>query len=112
MIAVALRLVAHPHAADELRRRVREDLIPATRAERGCIDYRFYQDIEDPRAFSFVEEWESRDTLDAHFRSSHVGGFLAALGELLAEAPVARFYEVAQAHGLEAVEQARAELSA
>jgi len=107
MIAVMLRLVARDDTTDELARRVREDMLAATRREAGCISYRFYQDIEDPNAFSFVEEWESWEALDDHFRSDHVGTFLADLGDLLAEPPEGGFHEVARSRGLEAIGAAR-----
>ena len=112
MVAVTLRLVAKPETRDELRRRVHENLFEPTRAEPGVIKYRFYQDTEDPNAFSFVEEWESWDALNEHFRSEHVGAFLAGLEDLIAEPPDSAFYEVARTRGLEAVEEARAELPA
>ena len=107
MIAVALRLVARPDTADRLLAAVREGLFEPTRRESGVIVYRFYRDVENPNAFSFVEEWESREALDDHFRSEHVSRFLEQLGDLLAEPPEARFYDVAEVRGLEAVEQAR-----
>ncbi len=72
MLAVTLRLVAKPETRDELRRQVHENLLGLTRGEPGVIKYRFYQDTEDPNAFGFVEEWESWDALNDHFRSEHV----------------------------------------
>jgi quinol monooxygenase YgiN len=107
MIAVTLRLVARAETREELARRVREDLLGPTRQEPGCISYRFYQDIEDPNAFSFVELWQDYDALDGHFRSAHVGAFLGRLPDLVAEPPVARFDRIAETRGLEAVEAAR-----
>ena len=112
MVTVTLRLVARPATREELRRRVHEMLFAPTRAEPGCITYRFYQDTENAAAFSFVEEWESWEALNDHFRSAHVSAFLAGLGELLAEPPVARFHEIASTRGLEALEEARAQVSA
>lgn len=112
MIAVTLRLVASPDTREELLRRVREDMFGPTRAEAGCLSYRFYQDIENPDAFSFVEEWQSWDALYDHFRSEHVGGLLEVLGDLVAEPPTARFHEITSTRGLEAVEEARSEITA
>jgi quinol monooxygenase YgiN len=108
MIAAAVRLVAQPGKRDELLRRVREEMFQPTRREAGCIQYRFYQDVEDPNAFSFVEEWRDHGCLDEHFRSKHVGRFLEAVGDLVSEPPEARFYDVTEVRGLEAIEEARA----
>lgn len=107
MIAVMLRLVARVETRDELMRRVRDEMLVPTRREPGCIRYCFYQDIEDPNAFSFVEEWESWEALNDHFRSGHVGHFLAGLGDLLAQPPEGGFHEVAGRRGLEAIGAAR-----
>lgn len=111
MVAVMLRLVAKPEMREELLRRVKEDLLVATRSEPGCIRYRFYQDVEDENAFSFVEHWEDQESLDGHFRSAHVGTFLGALPDLIAEGPEAFFQEVSRTRGLEAVEEARSQVS-
>lgn len=110
MIAVMLRLVAKPEKSAELERRVKEDLLEATRAEPGCIRYRFYRDVEDPNAFSFVEHWQDWKSLNGHFRSAHVSAFLQALPELLAGEPEAFFQEIARTRGLEAVEEANQEV--
>lgn len=107
MIAVMLRIVARDETRAELERRVREDMLGPTRLEAGCIRYRFYQDIEDPNAFSFVEEWESWDALNDHFRSDHVGHLLAELGDLLARPPEGGFHQVAASRGLDAIGAAR-----
>ncbi|MBA4158739.1 MAG: antibiotic biosynthesis monooxygenase [Gemmatimonadetes bacterium] len=112
MIAVMLRLVAQPGKREELARRVKEEVFGPTRKEAGCIRYRFYQDVENPDAFSFVEEWESWDALNDHFRSEHVSHFLADLGDLIGEPPEAGFHEVARSRGLEAVDEARQSIPA
>jgi hypothetical protein len=46
--------------------------------------------------------------LNSHFRSKHVGRFLASRGELIAAPPEGGFHEVARSYVLEAAEAARA----
>jgi quinol monooxygenase YgiN len=111
MIAVTLRLVARPESRLELLRQVRENLLPPTRREPGCLSYRFYQDIEDANAFSFVEEWNDWMSLNNHFRSERVGTFLGGLGDLISEPPLARIHEVSGTRGAEAIQQARSSLA-
>lgn len=101
MIAGAVRLVARPEKREEVLRRVKEEMFAPTRRTPGCIKYRFYQDVENPNAFSFVEEWESWRALHRHFTSEHVGRFLQAVGQLVSEPPEARFYEVVSTSTLE-----------
>ena len=38
----------------------------ATKSERGCIDYRFYQSVDKPHVFRVYEEWEDKDCLKEH----------------------------------------------
>ncbi|MEM9060729.1 MAG: putative quinol monooxygenase [Pseudomonadota bacterium] len=50
--------------------------------EDGCIQYRFYQDVEHAHLFHVYEEWESSAHLKAHAESAHMQVFRAAMGEL------------------------------
>ena len=54
-----------------------------TRKENGCIEYRFYEDTEQPGKFVFVERWRDQDALSTHFASPHLGKFVAATAPLL-----------------------------
>lgn len=56
----------------------------ATRAERGCRDYRFYADLADPNRFLIFEEWESDEALAEHFATEHMRVFQQALPALVA----------------------------
>ena len=49
-----------------------QPLIAATREEPGCIFYDLAQSITEPARFTFVERWDSREALDAHFETSHI----------------------------------------
>ncbi|MEN9682690.1 MAG: hypothetical protein RIQ99_1859 [Pseudomonadota bacterium] len=44
----------------------------ATRAEAGCIEYNYAEDVLDPGLIRVSEVWESRAHLDAHFRTPHM----------------------------------------
>ena len=44
----------------------RVDVMRASRAEPGCIEYTFSADPLDPRRVVLFERWESQDALDAH----------------------------------------------
>lgn len=46
--------------------------IKATREEPGCIEYDFYQSQSNENKMVFVERWETREALDAHFTTSHL----------------------------------------
>lgn len=57
-------------------------VVEATRAEQGCIDYAFAEDVIEPNLIRITERWESIDALKAHAQAPH---FLAwrARGEEL-----------------------------
>ena len=53
-------------------------IIDETRAEKGCVQYNFHQDNENPAHFLFYEIWESDELLQAHLNSKHIVDYLAA----------------------------------
>ncbi len=54
-----------------------------TRREDGCLEYRFYEDTEQPGKFVFVERWRDQEVLDSHFSSPHLKTFVQATASLL-----------------------------
>lgn len=52
-------------------------LVEPTLQEAGCIQYDLLQNQTDPTDFTFVEEWESHETLDLHLASSHIQAAIA-----------------------------------
>ena len=58
--------------------------IDATRREEGNISYNLYASIEDDCKFTFVEEWESQEKLDAHMKSPHFQTFNDGMKEIAA----------------------------
>ena len=44
-------------------------LVEPTRNEKGCVDYIFYQDIEDESILMLYENWESNGDLEAHMNT-------------------------------------------
>ena len=47
------------------------EILEATNKEKGCIEYRLYENDDEPGFYVFVEEWESVDHLRAHFETEH-----------------------------------------
>ena len=88
---VILRLSAKPDKVDELKR-VLIGLATPTRKEPGCLSYEIFQNLADPRDFTFVEEWASDAALDAHWQAPHTRDALARGVPLLAAAPDDRRY--------------------
>ena len=51
----------------------------ASQAEPGCNRYVFTSDLEREDLFHVSENWEDRESLDAHLVSSHMATFSAAI---------------------------------
>ena len=68
MIKVIAKFTVKADSIDTFKT-ITAKMIEPTRAEAGCLDYKLYQDQNDPTLFIFVEEWESGAALDAHLNS-------------------------------------------
>lgn len=58
-------------------------LIEATHAEPGCIRYVLHRHADDAAKFVLIEHWRDQDALDIHFRTEHMGTFMATAGPWL-----------------------------
>jgi len=56
--------------------------VAATLQEEGCVTYGFWVDPADPGRLRVFEEWESMDSLLAHFGQPHMGAFLDGMAGL------------------------------
>jgi quinol monooxygenase YgiN len=92
-LRVVARMIARPEKVDEVRS-VLVGLIAPTRVEAGCLVYELLQNREDSTDFTFVEEWESDEALDAHLASEHLRAARTKLPALLAAEPDIRRYSV------------------
>lgn len=61
-------------AARPIMRRMAE----ASRAERGCIDYGYAEDVFEPGLIHVKELWTDQAALDLHFASAHIGDWRAS----------------------------------
>ncbi len=62
-------------------------LADATRRERGCIEYGFYQASDQPNTVLSFERWVDAAAEDSHWDTPHLNDALAALGEILESPP-------------------------
>jgi quinol monooxygenase YgiN len=83
---MTLRVIAHARAQEGKRaelEEVFEGLVDPTRAEPGNIRYELLASLDDELRFTFVEEWQDREALDAHLQTPHITAANARLPELL-----------------------------
>ena len=95
----AIRVVAHIHARpgkEEELKDVLKGLLEPTHREAGCREYRLYQNKQDPRDLTFVEEWDSDAALDAHLATPHLEAAVAAMAEIVDDEPDVRRYRLVE----------------
>ncbi len=59
----------------------------------GCIHYDLFQDLEDPRILTILEEWESREALDKHMAAVHFKEIVPQLGDFLEKPGEVNLYQ-------------------
>ena len=47
-------------------------MLAASRAEEGCLEYAYAEDIADPGLIRVFEVWRDQAALDAHFQTPHM----------------------------------------
>ncbi len=57
--------------------------IEASRRDPGCIAYDLNFSVTDPDRMVFVEVWESKAALDAHFKTAHFLAWRAAIADFV-----------------------------
>lgn len=81
-------VIAVVHAAagarDAVESLVREQLIPGTHAEEGCITFALHRDTRDPDRLVIIECWADGAALGAHLETPHLAAFRAAVAPLSA----------------------------
>ncbi|GGA88835.1 antibiotic biosynthesis monooxygenase [Brucella endophytica] len=80
-----------PAARQAMRR-----MIEASRAEDGCFDYCYAEDVLEPGLIHVKEMWREQAALDLHFASAHIAEWRAAWPELGIGDRDLRLYEVGE----------------
>ncbi len=79
MIHLIATLTIKPGSLGAVTKAV-QPCIEATRKEDGCISYDLHVNVTDDTKLVFVERWENRAALDAHFRTPHLKAWREAGG--------------------------------
>jgi quinol monooxygenase YgiN len=53
-------------------------MLTASRAEDGCLEYSYAQDVAEPSLIRVYEAWRDQAALDAHFQTLHMAAWRAA----------------------------------
>ncbi|MBL7009346.1 MAG: antibiotic biosynthesis monooxygenase [Planctomycetes bacterium] len=94
MHVIAAEVTAAAGKREELITCCRSMLQPS-RAEPGCLSYRFFEDPDQPGRLLFFEEWLDQAAIDFHFATDHFQAFGERIADLLEAAPAITIYSVA-----------------
>ncbi|NJO31753.1 MAG: antibiotic biosynthesis monooxygenase [Rhodospirillales bacterium] len=75
---------------------VMKRMADASRAEDGCIEYSYAEDVFDRGLIHVKELWTTREALERHFASKHIAEWRAAWPELEIGERDLRLYEVGE----------------
>ena len=78
---IVITAIVQSTAADiDAMREAIAEMEAGSRAEDGCHDYTFLQELSNPDVLRINEKWESMDALKAHFATPHMAKFNEAMG--------------------------------
>lgn len=92
-LRVVARVIALPDQVEPLKELL-TSIVEPTRQEPGCLWYELLQNQQDPTDFTFVEEWENQDYLNAHLKSEPLKKAMNQLPGLVARDPDIRCYDL------------------
>ena len=72
---------------------VLETLLAPSRAEPGCISYRFFYSHDDSERIMFYEEWQDMAAIEFHFATEHFEALGGQLDGLLDGEPKMDIFE-------------------
>jgi quinol monooxygenase YgiN len=93
MIVILAEVEIAPEALAPFKQAIAEMEI-ASRAEPGCHDYCFSQELSNSDKIRIVELWESMEALEAHFVTPHMQRFTDALTAASPRSMHARVHEL------------------
>jgi quinol monooxygenase YgiN len=105
MFQISLRMTARPRRSLEAIKALRS-IRTAAQMERGFIASRIYQEVDNPEALCFEQDWSGEQELKSHIRSSCFMDLLMLM-ETAPSEPVLVVHSVTDMAGLEYVEMVR-----
>jgi quinol monooxygenase YgiN len=69
------------------------ELIDCTREETGNISYTLYADSENRGEHVLIEEWEDKESLEAHFKTPHFTTIVPKIQKLQSKPSVVNVYK-------------------
>ena len=89
-----------PPANLDTARPAMKRMVDASRAEDGCIEYGYAEDVLEPGLIRVKEMWADQASLDRHFASAHMAEWRAAGAGLGIADRNLKIYEVGEPRSL------------
>lgn len=80
----------------DVARPIMRRMVDATRAEEGCVEYAYAEDVFEPGLIHIKELWTDRASLDGHLASKHIAEWRVAGSELGIRDRNLNLYEVSE----------------
>lgn len=93
MITIVARSIIKEDKVEEFRK-LAEELVRESQKEEGCISYNLFEDIKEPNAFTFIEEWKDKEAIEKHNKSVHFTAIVPKFGDLRKESTVNLYKKV------------------
>jgi len=81
-VIIILGTVRLPHDNIAKARAAMEAMVLTSRAEDGCIEYGYAEDVLEPGLVRVTEIWRDQACLDAHFKTPHLAAWRAEWPQL------------------------------
>jgi quinol monooxygenase YgiN len=94
MIIVTGSVTARAEDLPDVLRLSREH-VERSRREPGCLLHSVHQDVEDPHRLVFLEHWQDRESVIAHFAVPEAREFARAVGARSSAPTTLEIYEAA-----------------
>ena len=95
-IKVTLELQSKPETINDVIAAL-QDILPDTRAYDGCSGVEVSVNQDDGLNILLIEQWASREHYERYLAWREETGALAALGEIVAQAPNIRYWDAVDA---------------
>jgi quinol monooxygenase YgiN len=79
LVIGTIRLPAH--RVDDAREAMKR-MVEASRAEAGCLEYSYAEDVLEPGLIRVTERWQDDQALERHFAAPHLAEWRASWPEL------------------------------
>jgi quinol monooxygenase YgiN len=99
MLAYRLKIEVKPYKPDEFINSMRS-LSRSIRRQKGCLDFRVYQDSDKENTYLVVGEWKTRQAMEKHFQTREFELLIGA-AKVLGESFSMNIAEVSKTGGFE-----------